>query len=311
MGIFVIFNSRRIPHGKINIHIFQLLFNTHNKIFMHIKETRMGNQNMRSSETRNDEGKSNLIINGEQELDKSTPIPLYFQIKEIIREEIEEGRLSPGDSIPSERKLADEFDVSRPTIRQALKELVNEGMLHREKGKGTYVAEPKINYGFIQKLITFYDDLVKKGYEPRTEILKKEIRKPRKGIANKLEISPDEEVIFLQRLRSIENDPLVTVMNFVPRYLCPDLIEVDLEDKSLYNVMAEKYDVKFHRADITLEPGIAEKYDKELLEVEEGSPIHLMKNVTYTKDGTPMDYFESRFRGDRGKVRVQLVNDEK
>lgn len=266
---------------------------------------------MKVPESRGDDEKSNIIINGEQELDKSTPIPLYFQIKEIIREEIEEGGLSTGDSIPSERKLADEFGVSRPTIRQALKELVNEGMLHREKGKGTYVAEPKINYSFIQNLITFYDDMVKKGYEPRTRVLKKEIRKPRKGIANKLEISPGDEVIFLQRLRSIEDDPLVTVMNFVPRYLCPDLIEVDLEDKSLYNVLAEKYDVEFHRADITLEPVIAEKYDKELLEVDEGSPIHLMKNVTYTEDGTPMDYFESRFRGDRGKMRVQLVNDEK
>jgi len=264
-------------------------------------------------ESYNPSGKTNQaekLLNDEIKLDKSTPIPLYFQLKEIIREEIEEGSLTPGDSIPSERELADSFEVSRPTIRQALKELVNEGLLDRQKGRGTYVAEPKINYGFIQKLITFYDDMVKKGYEPRTRILKKEIREPGKGIAGKLELASDARVIFLHRVRSIDGVPLVSVMNFVPHYLCPALMEEDLEDKSLYNVMAEKCGIIFHRADISLEPVIAEPYDTELLEVEEGSPIHLMKNLSYSSEGIPMDYFESRFRGDRGKVRVKLVNNK-
>jgi len=96
-------------------------------------------------------------------LDKSTPIPLYFQLKEIIKDKIDSGKLKPGDILPSERELSQVYQISRPTIRQALKELVNEGLLYREKGKGTYVSKPKINYGFIQKLTTFYDDIKEKG----------------------------------------------------------------------------------------------------------------------------------------------------
>ncbi len=98
----------------------------------------------------------------EQKLNRKIPVPLYYQLKEIIKEEIEEGKLKPGDPIPSERELSEKYGISRPTVRQALKELVYEGWLTREKGRGTFISKPKIDYGFIQHFTTFYDDMVKK-----------------------------------------------------------------------------------------------------------------------------------------------------
>lgn len=247
---------------------------------------------------------------GKEKLDKDIPIPLYFQLKEKIKEKIVNGKLMPGDMIPSERELSEKYNISRPTIRQALQGLVNEGLLYREKGRGTFVAKPKIKYGFIQKFTTFYDDMHKKGFTLKTKIISKEIKKATSRIANKLEIEENDKVIFLERLRYVEeSEPIVWVMNFIPYKLCTGLMDENLEDKSLYQVMKNVCNLTYHKAEITLEPVVAEKIDAEILNIEEGSPIHLMENITYDKKGRVMDYFESRFRGDKGKVQVELYSD--
>jgi len=242
-------------------------------------------------------------------LDKNTPIPLYFQLKEILKEKIETGELKPGDLLPSERELKEKYQISRPTIRQALNELVNEGLVYREKGKGTYVAKPKINYGFIQKFTTFYDDMKEKGFNTKTRVIKLEVKSGRKALAKKLNIEANDKIIIINRLRFVKGEPIVSVMNHIPYKLCPQLVEEDLKDKSLYRIMADKFDIVPYRAQITLEPIVAEEFDSELLDINVGAPMQLMQNITYTRDGTVMDYFESRFRGDKGKVNVELHND--
>ena len=241
-------------------------------------------------------------------LDKSTPIPLYFQLKEIVKEKIDNGELKSGDLIPSEREFKERYDISRPTIRQALKELVNEGLLHREKGKGTFVSKPKINYGFIQKFTTFYDDMEKKGYKTKTKVVNMEVEKARMSLAKKLNIKKDEKVIIIDRVRYIQDEPVVIVKNHIPYNLSPGLKSQKLEDKSLYRLLADKFKIKPYKAEITLEPINADEYDAKALKVDIGAPMHLMGNITYTKENIIMDYFESRFRGDKGKVKVELYN---
>ncbi|MFW6026859.1 MAG: GntR family transcriptional regulator [Candidatus Woesearchaeota archaeon] len=252
----------------------------------------------------------NKIINDNFKLDKDTPIPLYFQLKELIKDQINNDQLSAGDLLPSERELAEHFNVSRPTIRQALKELAHEGLLSRQKGKGTFVAESKINYGFIQRLTTFYDDMEEKGYKLKTKVIEQKVQKPQKFIANKLNISEEEKIVFLKRIRYINKEPIVSVLNFLPYRLCPGLENEKLENKSLYKTVGEKYELVFHEADITLEPVVADQNDVNNLGVEIGAPIHLMKNITYDKNEIIFDYFISRFRGDKGKINVRLVNND-
>ncbi len=239
-------------------------------------------------------------------LDKSTPIPLYFQLKEIIKDKIDSGKLKPGDILPSERELSQVYQISRPTIRQALKELVNEGLLYREKGKGTYVSKPKINYGFIQKLTTFYDDIKEKGYQQKTRVLEMDVVNARKSIAKKLQLAKNAKLIYISRVRYVADEPVVTVENFIPYELCPNLINEDLNDKSLYQLLTEKYNLVAYRAQVILEPLLASEYDSKLLKIEEGAPIHLMQNVTYDRENVIIDYYESRFRGDKGQIKVEL-----
>ncbi|MTI58617.1 MAG: GntR family transcriptional regulator [Firmicutes bacterium] len=241
-------------------------------------------------------------------LDKSIPIPLYYQLKEIIKEKIESGELKPGDILPSERELANIYQISRPTVRQALKELVNVGLLYREKGKGTFVSKPKINYGFIQKLTTFYDDMKEKGYVTKTKVVNIEVINARLSVTKKLNLSEKEQIIYISRIRSINGEIVVTVENYIPYKLCPELIHEDLTDKSLYRLLSNKFGLDAHKAKVTLEPSVATEHDSEVLNIEIGAPIHLMKNLTYNSDGIIIDYFESRFRGDKGKVTVELYN---
>ena len=246
-----------------------------------------------------------FIMNFEK-INKHIPIPVYYQLKEIIRDKIEVGELKIGEKITSENKLSEIYQISRMTVRQAIKELVGEGLLYRDKGRGTFVCEPKINYRFIQKLTTFYDDMVGKGYMVRTKILKQEIKPASKAIAKKLNIEENEEIIYIFRVRYIENGPIVHVANHIPYKLCPDLINEDLTDKSLYQTLAERHGLVAYKARVTLEAIVASEYDSELLHIKESAPVHLMKNITYTKENAIMDYFESHFRGDKGRVQVEL-----
>lgn len=241
-----------------------------------------------------------------KKINKYIPIPVYYQLKEIIREKIEIGELKIGEKITSENKLSEIYQISRMTVRQAIKELVGEGLLYRDKGRGTFVCEPKISYGFIQKFTTFYDDMVGKGYTMRTKILKQEIKPASKAIAKKLDIEENEKIIYIFRVRYIKNSPIVIVVNYIPYKLCPDLINEDLTNKSLYQILAEKYGSVAYKARVTLEAIIASNYESELLNIKEGAPIQLIREITYTKENVIMDYFECRFRGDKGKIVVEL-----
>jgi len=241
-----------------------------------------------------------------KKINKNIPIPAYYQLIEIIREKIETDEFKIGQKIPSENKLSELYQISRMTVRQAIKELVGEGLLYREKGRGTFVCKPKINYGFIQKLTTLYDDMLEKGYTMRTKILKQEIKPASKAIAKKLNIEENEKIIYILRVRYIENEPIVSVINYIPYRLCPDLINEDLENKSLYQILAKKYGLVAYKERVSLEPIVASKYDSRLLNIKENAPVHLIKNIIYTKENIIMDYFESHFRGDKGKFVVEL-----
>lgn len=246
----------------------------------------------------------------DNKLDKDTPVPLYYQLKNIIKEQIENGYLKPGDTVPPERILAESYEVSRPTIRKALSELVNEGLLNRKKGKGTFVSEPNFEFSFVQKLMTFYDDMVTKGFEPKTRVITKKLKEANEDLAGKLSISAGNKIIFIKRVRFIKGEPIVIVNNHLPYHLCQEIMSTNLSDKSLYNSMAEKCNLVNYRAEMIIRPAVANHFDSKLLGIDTGEPIHHIKTISYTEDNIPMDYFESRFRGDRGEIKVNLCDRE-
>ena len=240
-------------------------------------------------------------------IDHNSPVPYYYQLEEWFREQLASGALQPGQQIPSEAELCQAFRVSRTVVRQALDDLVNEGLLYRRKGKGTFVAKPKIRESLVQKLTGFYQDMVDRGFTPVTHVLEQTVVPASKLLAERLSIPVGDQVIKIDRLRFINNEPLVFVTTYIPYTICPGLLHEDLTNQSLYAVLEEKYGLEIVRGRRTLEAVAASEQDAALLEISPGAPIVLLKSVSYLRDGRPVEYYEAKHRGDRSQFEVELI----
>jgi len=240
-------------------------------------------------------------------LSKDSPVPLYFQLKELLRQEVESGRWQPGQQIPSEPELCEAFGISRTVVRQALRELEYQGLLYREQGKGTFVAQPKISESLMQNLSGFYEDMVAKGLTPVTKVLRQEIQPADKKTADYLQIEPGNKVIVIERLRSVGGEPIVLVTTYLPYDVCPTLIDEDLSAQSLYALLERKYGFELSHGRRTIEAVAANQYEAQLLRVEEGAPLVLLDSVSCLGDGRPIEYFHAVHRGDRSRFAVEVV----
>jgi len=240
-------------------------------------------------------------------IDRNTPLPYYFQMKELLVEEVESGRWQPNQQIPSESELCEHFGVSRTVVRQAISNLVQDGLLYREKGRGTFVAKPKIMESLAQNLSGFYEDMVARGLKPVTKVLEQTKVEANRKVAENLGLSRGAPVIKVDRLRFVNGEPLVWVITYLPYEICPPLLEEDLNLQSLYALLEEKYGLQIVRGRRTLEAVAANEYEAHVLEVNVGAPLMLLNSVSYLADGRPVEYFHALHRGDRSKFEVALV----
>jgi GntR family transcriptional regulator len=248
-------------------------------------------------------------IVGGATIDVESPLPYYYQLEEILRERIESGNWTPDQQVPSERELCEGFSVSRTVVRQALNELVNKGFLYRRKGKGTFVAQPKVNESLIQKLTGFYEDMVERGYEPETQVLLQQVSPANQKIAEKLAIPEGTPVIEIERLRSIRKEPILLVTTYLPYALCPGLLQENLANQSLYSLLENKWNCHIVRGRRTIEAVAANEREARLLKVKRRAPLVLLDSVSYLEDGRPIEYFHAVHRGDRARFEVELIRD--
>ncbi len=241
-----------------------------------------------------------------QKLNMDSRIPLYYQLIQHFRQQIEEEEFKPGDPFPTENELCEMYGVSRPTVRQALNELVREGLLYRLKGKGTFVSEPKIQQDFIQKLMSFTEEMEQKGLRGSTEVLDLSIIPASKFIAAQLELCLGDSVWHLKRRRSINGEPIVIVVTYLPAKLFPGLDSHDLNNRSLYTTLETEYGVRVKRARRTLEVLVATGENAELLNVEEGAPLQLSRTIAWDQRGVPVELSVARYRGDRSQFTIDL-----
>jgi len=148
-------------------------------------------------------------------IDKGSPLPYYVQLKEILRGYIENGEWQIGSQIPSEPDLCEVFNISRTVVRQALRELTYEGLLVREKGRGTFVAGPKISERLVQELTGFYQDMAERGNPPVSKVLKQQMIPSSPKVASFLGLPPGTSVIEIERLRFVQNEPIVLVITAI------------------------------------------------------------------------------------------------
>ncbi len=242
----------------------------------------------------------------DQRLNKNVPIPLYFQLKELIMNEIRNGNYKSGEVIPTENEIGEIFEISRTTVRQAIRELENEGWLYRKKSKGTFVSKPKINQSFIQALGSFNEQILKSGRTPRTELLDFKRMAPPEQVAATLELAPGDKVIFIHRRRYADDEPIVMVKTYLPYKECSFVMKHDLENESLYPILGTNEETKIYKIRRFIEATDAKAYDMKNLNIGRGKAIQRFMSVGYNVFDKPIEYSIARYRGDRNTFEVVI-----
>src|SRR6266699_3592826 len=219
---------------------------------------------------------------------RNSPLPRYFQLKEIMRERIRSGEWKPGELIPSERELSEKYGISRMTARQAITELVNEGLFYREQGKGTFVSQRKITQQLIH-LTGFTEDIRARGQRPGTKVLSATMCPADETTAEKLRINPGTLIFRLQRLPLADDEPLAIELSQITFKDCERLLEEDLEQNSLYRLLETKYGIPLMEADQELEAGLTGSEEAQLLKISLGRPVLFTRRITYTERNQPIE----------------------
>lgn len=240
------------------------------------------------------------------EFDRDGPVSLYVQLKRFILDQIENGDLQPSSRLPSERQLSEEFGVSRTTVRRALDDLAREGHIFTRVGRGTFVAERKIDQN-LQVLTGFTQDMQERDLKASARILDSGLLQASAELAGALHIQEGAQVVRLKRLRIADGVPLAVESAHLPHHLCPGVLEHDLETGSLYEVLGNRYGLKLARAKQKIEAVLANEEEAQLLGLVRPSPVLLMERRTYLSSGDVIEYVKSAYRGDRYTFHVQLL----
>ncbi|MEH7223991.1 GntR family transcriptional regulator [Bacillus sp. JJ1566] len=235
---------------------------------------------------------------------KNSPVPIYFQIEQQVREKIEKKELKPGDMIPSEREFAEKYQISRMTVRQAINNLVNEGYLQRVRGKGTFVAVKKFEKN-VQKLTGFSEDMRSRGLEPETRVLSFIVIEADSLIASRLKVEEKAKVYQIERLRLADKEPIAYEVFYMSADLVPDLTWEEAE-RSIFKHVEEKglYIVSGVQE---VEAITAHKREASILGIKVGAPILYIQQVSQLEEQQPLEYVKSYYRADRYKYKVEMV----
>jgi GntR family transcriptional regulator len=239
---------------------------------------------------------------------RNSGIPYYVQLKRALTEQMESGRWISGDRLPSELELCRSYRVSRTVVRQALKELTYEGRIVRHKGRGTFVAEPKIrSRSLVHSLAGFYEDMLQRGMPPSDRLLERQMIPASHKLAVYLKLEELAPVHKITRLRFVHNEPVVLVTSYLPYEICRELARADLGEQSLYAFLQAECGLQLARGRRRIEATLADEYEAGLLQVGRGAPLLRMESISYLEDGTPVEYFQGLFRSDRTRFEVEIL----
>jgi GntR family transcriptional regulator len=235
---------------------------------------------------------------------KNHPIPLYFQIKQDIFRRIQSGEWKPNDLIPSERELCNIYTVSRGTVRQAISEMVFEGLLWRDQGRGTFVSKPKIKK-LLSRLTGFTEDMKELGMVASAKVIRLELFPAGEEIAQALKISEGQSVVLIERLRLADGEPIGLERAHLFFEGCKDLLSEDLTG-SLYELLTRKFIKIPTEAEEQLEAGACGIREAELLGIRMGDPVMLLRRTTFNQDMLPFEYVESVYKSGKYIYQTKL-----
>ena len=237
-------------------------------------------------------------------LDKDLPVPLYHQLQEVLKAEIESRRWRADDQIPTETQIAERFGVSKITVRQALQKLVDLGYVRREQGRGTFVARRKFDEG-PRELTSFTEEMRRHDLSAASRILTQGIEPAAAKVAGALLLPLDTPVFVLKRIRVANGEPMSVQTAHVPAAFVPGL-EVSPE-MSLYETLQTRYQLYPARARETYFAAAADAAIAKLLAIREGAPVFSVERVTSLPNQRPFEFVQSVVRGDRYNIVLDLV----
>lgn len=241
---------------------------------------------------------------------KGSPLPYYAQLAAILRNVIADGTWSPGHPLPSESDLCAMFGLSRTAVRQALAELAAEGLVHKEKGRGSFVRAPRAGF-VVQEMRGFFEEMREAGRDVETEVLDLSTVLAPPDYAALLDVPTGSELIRLERLRSADGEAILLVETFLPSPRFKGVLDVDLTTTSLYEHLREEYDVVPRGGHRLVEAVAADRRTARLLGVRTGSPLLRLRSVNVDGDGRPFEAFTAWYRGDRASFEISVSPTER
>jgi GntR family transcriptional regulator len=238
-------------------------------------------------------------------LNSESPVPLYYQLRKFITDRIDSGAWQPGDRLPSESELRNQFGISRTTVRQALGELTSQGLLTRIQGKGTFVAQPRIQQRLTQ-LTGFTQDMHARRLRPSSRVLDLRLVEAGGRVAEVLGLKPGEEVVLLRRLRLADKEPMAVETAYLLGSFYSALQGENLGERSLYDVLRQKCGAVPTRAVQQIEAIACPALEARLLGVRKGTPVLHMHRTSYDPNHHPIEQVESFYRGDRYIFHAEL-----
>lgn len=231
-------------------------------------------------------------------LDRRSGLPLYQQLYAVLRAQIDSSAWRPGDLLPTESILMEQYHVSRATVRQALDALVQEGLIYRERGRGTFVAHPTVQQGLV-RIVSFTEDMRQRGFEPSTEVLSAELIPADDDLAKVLDIEVGDELARIERLRLADGEPMsIEISHLVHKY-CPGILQHDYAENPLREMLERTYGIRIERATQAIRALTASTEMAERLFVKPESAVLNIERLSLSQYALPIEFLRIYHRGDR------------
>lgn len=236
-------------------------------------------------------------------------MPIHYQISSQIKKSIMAGEYKPGDRLPSENELAAMLGVHRLTVRQALNSLVNEKVLYRIRGKGTFVRQNTIERP-SHKLSGLFSEIAEKGLNPTSRVMEKAVLPAVQNVAELLNIKEGDQVIKIFRINYADNQPIAISYHYAPYGLCPDLMQEDLEKQAFHQIFDKKYGMRLGWAEDEVRAGRANKFQAQHLLCPQGTAVLKIERVLHLEDGRPLLLTNTVILGEKYVYRARFFHHE-
>ncbi len=238
-------------------------------------------------------------------INRQSKIPYYQQLYIILRGKISRDEWKPGDLIPTENELIETYNVSRSTVRQVLDILVNEGLIYRERGRGSFIAHLTLEQS-MTRIVSFTEDMYQRGFTPGTQVLSARLVPAGKDIAERLQAPIGEPLACVERLRLADGEPMSIEESYLVNRYCPDVLQHDHAHQPLREILERDYDLRLVNAKQIIRAIPAPTHLAQLLEIKPHAPVLYIERVSYSQVAIPVEFLRIYYRADRYSLFVEL-----